>query len=125
MSIIPRLMVLCALLFGLSYSSVYAGDCGDCAEKKSCKATCDRCCSQMGGISYCDSSAGRLVCGNGQYSSCYCTRHAVMDLQHIQGCCIWQGGVLSATAEGHVICNNGGVSEICSNFEFPQSLATW
>jgi hypothetical protein len=77
-------------------------------------AECDNCCSRMGGISYCDSSAGRYVCQNGDYSSCYCTRHAVMDLQKIAGCCLWQGGVFKVSETGLVICNNGGVSEICS-----------
>lgn len=77
-------------------------------------AECDTCCSRMGGINYCDSSAGRYVCQNGDYSSCYCTRHAVMDLQKISGCCLWQGGVFKVSETGLVICNNGGVSEICS-----------
>jgi hypothetical protein len=72
------------------------------------------CCSNMGGINYCDGSASRFVCNNGYYSSCYCTRHAVMDLQHIQGCCLWQGGVMVVDPVGLVICNNGAVSEICS-----------
>ena len=77
-------------------------------------AACDNCCSSMGGVSYCDSSAGRFVCNNGSYSACYCTRHAVMDLQKIQGWCLWQGGVFKINEMGLVICNNGGVSEICS-----------
>lgn len=78
------------------------------------RAACDNCCGGMGGVSYCDSSAGRYVCNNGSYSACYCTRHAVMDLQKIQGCCLWQGGVFKIDELGLVICNNGGVSEICS-----------
>ena len=72
------------------------------------------CCSGMGGIHYCDSSAGRFVCNSGDYSSCYCSRHAVMDLQKIAGCCLWQGGVMATDMSGTVICNNGGTSEICS-----------
>ncbi len=76
------------------------------------------CCAGMGGINYCDSSAGRFVCCNGYYSSCYCDRHAVMDLQKFQGCCMWQGGVLKIDPMGLVICNNGGVSEVCS-WKFP------
>lgn len=76
---------------------------------------CNGCCVNKGGINHCDSSAGRYVCGDGDYSSCYCTRHAVMDLQKISGCCIWQGGVLKVDPASHlVICNNGGVSEMCS-----------
>jgi hypothetical protein len=77
-------------------------------------AGCDNCCGGMSGIHYCDSSVGRYVCRNGNYSSCYCTRHAVMDLQKLQGCCLWAGGVLKIDPTGLVICNNGGVSEICS-----------
>jgi hypothetical protein len=72
------------------------------------------CCNGMGGISYCDSSAGRYVCQNGEYSSCYCTRHAVMDLQKMEGCCIWQGGVVGLGASGLVMCRNGSISETCS-----------
>lgn len=85
-----------------------------CLPLAQASATCDNCCGSMGGILYCDSSAGRYVCNNGDYSACYCTRHAVMDLQKIQGCCLWQGGVLKISEVGLVICNNGGVSEICS-----------
>lgn len=79
------------------------------------EATCaNSCCERMGGIHYCDSSAGRYVCRNGDYSACYCTRHAVMDLQLLAGCCLWQGGVLKVTERGFVLCNNGGFSEMCS-----------
>lgn len=77
-------------------------------------ADCVQCCDQKGGILYCDSSSGRYVCNNGDYSACYCTRHAVMDLQQLEGCCLWQGGVFKINEMGLVICNNGGVSEICS-----------
>lgn len=89
--------------------------------------SCDKinCCSDMGGISYCDSSAGRYVCNNGFTSSCYCTRHAVMDLQKIQGCCLWQGGVMDIDPKGLVICNNGGVSETCSLEMTPKSVSVW
>lgn len=88
--------------------------------------TCDKhlCCNDMGGISYCDSSAGRYVCNNGYYSSCYCTRHAVMDLQKLEGCCLWQGGVLTTSETGMVICNNGGISEICS-LNPPEQVSSW
>ena len=75
---------------------------------------CNNCCVGMGGTQYCDSSAGRLVCHNGEYSSCYCTRHAVMDLQKIKGCCLWQGGVFKVDERGLVVCNDGGVSEMCT-----------
>ncbi|HAU2287792.1 TPA: neurogenic locus notch [Legionella pneumophila] len=75
----------------------------------------DGCCSKMGGINYCDSSAGRLVCNNGFYSTCYCTRHAVMDLQFLMGCCLWHGGVYpQLNSSGLVVCNDGYVSEECS-----------
>ena len=76
------------------------------------------CCASMGGIQYCDSSAGRFVCNSGYYSSCYCSRHAVMDLQKIAGCCLWQGGVMATDVGGIVVCNNGGTSEECSA-QFP------
>ena len=73
------------------------------------------CCKGMQGIQYCDSSSGRFVCANGYYSSCYCTRHAIMDLQKIEGCCLWKGGVLTVDHEnGLVVCNNGGISNVCS-----------
>lgn len=87
-------------------------------------SACPNCCANEGGIHYCDSSAGRYVCRNGFFSTCYCTRHAVMDLQHVSGCCLWQGGVL-AVDEGLVVCNNGGISEICSLQTPVQKAATW
>ena len=76
----------------------------------------DGCCSKMGGASYCDSSAGRVVCKNGFYSACYCNRHAVMDLQLLKGCCLWHGGVLPNLQDPSnlVVCNDGYVSEECS-----------
>ena len=88
-------------------------------------SVCPDCCSQMGGINYCDSSAGRYVCNNGYYSTCYCTIHAVMELEHVQGCCLWQGGVLTIDPMGLVICNSGGVSEVCSLQTPPKSAAIW
>lgn len=75
---------------------------------------CPSCCATMGGVSYCDSSSGRFVCQNGAISACYCARNAVMDLQKIQGCCLWQGGVMATDETGLIICNNGGISEVCS-----------
>ena len=87
-------------------------------------AACSDCCAQMGGIQYCDSSTGRFVCANGYYSSCYCTRHAVMDLQRVEGCCLWQGGVMLVNPTGLVICNNGGVSAICSLTQ-PTTSSSW
>lgn len=84
------------------------------------------CCSKMGGVQYCDSSAGRLVCKNGFYSACYCTRHAIMDLQLLRGCCLWKGGVMpDYDTTGLVVCNDGSVSEECSLGNPPQSVATW
>lgn len=79
-----------------------------------CREGNENCCAQMGGVSYCDSSSGRVVCGNGEYSTCYCTIHAVMDLQKISGCCLWNGGVLKIDPFGLVICRDGSTSEICS-----------
>ena len=123
MQIWKQLIIMLALM--LSLSIVHAGSCSP--KSKSCPKGCDTdvCCGQMGGVSYCDSSAGRLVCNNGYYSSCYCTRHAVMDLQLISGCCLWQGGVLTVSATGAVICNNGSVSEVCTLQTPTQSVATW
>jgi|GEM_PF-6930923 len=85
------------------------------------------CCSKQGGIQFCDSSAGRFVCNNGEYSSCYCTKKAVMDLQAFKGCCMWQGGVFKYDERlGLMICNNGGVSEICSrNPKQDQKVVAW
>lgn len=115
------------LLLTTSISGV-AGRCGECNNDQKCLKTCDRCCEGFGGVQYCDSSAGRLVCNNGFYSSCYCNRHAVMDLKNIQGCCLWQGGVLDTDdVQNIVICNDGSVSELCSIQETNQSHspATW
>jgi hypothetical protein len=81
------------------------------------------CCGRMGGVSYCDSSAGRMVCKNGFYSDCYCTRHAIMDLQLLKGCCLWKGGVTPTyNTTGAVVCNDGSISEECSNI---QAIGIW
>ena len=88
-------------------------------------SVCRDCCADMGGVNYCDSSAGRYVCNNGYYSSCYCTRHAVMDLQRVSGCCLWQGGVLLIDPVGLVVCNNGGTSEVCSLQTPVKSVSIW
>lgn len=84
------------------------------------------CCNRMGGVSYCDSSAGRLVCKNGFYSSCYCTRHAIMDLQLLKGCCLWHGGVLPTyDSSGLTVCNDGAISEECSLEKPEERIAIW
>ncbi|TAL61604.1 MAG: neurogenic locus notch [Legionella sp.] len=86
----------------------------------------DGCCRDMGGINYCDSSAGRLVCRNGFYSACYCTRHAVMDLQLLKGCCLWRGGVLPSYEDnGLVVCNDGSISEECTLGNPVERIAIW
>lgn len=106
------LFLFISILVALPFSS-FANDCGEC-------------CHASGGIQYCDSSAGRYVCSNGDYSSCYCTRHAVMDLQKIQGCCLWQGGVMKIDpSTGDVICNNGGTSEMCRTREPIKSVSLY
>lgn len=88
--------------------------------------TLAQCCSNKGNIQYCDSSAGRYVCADGDYSACYCTRHAVMDLQKIQGCCTWQGGVFKIDDATHlVICNDGGISDVCSIYNPIKSVSLW
>jgi len=89
------------------------------------------CCSKMGGVNYCDSSAGRLVCNNGFYSTCYCTPHAVMDLHLLQGCCLWKGGVMpldilhGGTPSGLIVCRDGSVSEECSLQNPIEKIAAW
>lgn len=84
------------------------------------------CCGgQAGGISYCDSSNGRFVCNNGDYSTCYCTRHAVMDLQQLMGCCMWQGGIRQVNGLGVVMCNDGAISEICSLQNPTEKIVSW
>jgi len=72
------------------------------------------CCQGYGGISYADSSMGRYVCRNGYISQCYSTRHAIMDLQKLKGCCLWEGGVEKITIKGEVVCRDGNVSEPCT-----------
>lgn len=99
MKAIRQAAIIFALIF--IFSPIFAGP------------NCD-CCEKQGGISYCDSSGGRFVCNNGQISACYCDRHAVMDLQLLRGCCLWQGGVQKVDLQGYVICNNGGMSATCS-----------
>lgn len=94
--------ILLTSMLSLILNPVFAGSDGNC-------------CSSMGGASYCDSSAGRVVCKNGFYSACYCSRHAVMDLQLLKGCCLWKGGVsANTTMTGQVLCNDGSVSEECT-----------
>lgn len=83
-----------------------------------------QCCQDMGGISYCDGSAGRYICKSGDFSSCYCKKTAVMDLQNIQGCCTWHGGVFKTTDLNQVICNDGTLSEICS-YTVPEGGFSW
>lgn len=86
----------------------------------------DGCCNKMGGVNYCDSSAGRVVCKNGFYSACYCTRHAVMDLQLLKGCCLWKGGVMPTfDSSGLIVCNDGSVSEECSLGNPQQRIAIY
>jgi hypothetical protein len=87
--------------------------------------TADGCCSGMGNIMYCDRSAGLYVCNNGDYSACYCSRHAIMDLQSVQGCCLWQGGVESMDPMGIVHCQDGAVSEVCSILDAPKPVSSW
>ena len=72
-------------------------------------------CCYKSQISYCDVSAGRYVCDNGDYSSCYCSKQAVINSSKVVGCCLWKGGVFKVEAQTNlVICNNGGVSAECS-----------
>lgn len=78
--------------------------------------TCESsCCKGTGsGISYCDLAAGRYVCNSGQYSVCYCSHSAIMDLQLIKGCCLWHGGEAQIDpSTGEMICNDGSISHSC------------
>ena len=122
-----RLIFICFSLFVI-ITNGYANGCKPCVTGQPCVNPCPpppkpqyhpcpTCCQGMGGIHYCDSSAGRFICQNGAISACYCDRHAVMNLQKIEGCCLWQGGVAAMDETGLVVCNNGGVSETCSNLE--------
>jgi len=80
----------------------------------SAAAYADCCCQGYGGILYADTSSGRFVCKDGSVSQCFSSRRAVMNMQKIKGCCLWNGGVREITPTGKVICRNGLVSEICS-----------
>jgi hypothetical protein len=86
---------------------------------------CPDCCKLHGGVQYCDSSSGRYVCNDGDYSVCYCTKHAVMDLQKISGCCLWHGGVFRVNEHGAVICNDATVSEVCTYQNPAESIAVF
>ncbi|MCC5791798.1 MAG: hypothetical protein JJT82_04210 [Legionellaceae bacterium] len=112
------LMLKSIVLASLVCWSPFALACFSIGSGQSCPRDCgkkqDSCCGNMGGISYCDSSAGRYVCENGDYSACYCTRHAVMDFQSLQGCCLWQGGVRDMDEKGRIICHDGSDAEICN-----------
>ena len=48
-----------------------------------------------------------------------------MNLQKLQGCCLWQGGIFKTDERGLVICNNGGVSEVCSLQTPTQAVAVY
>jgi hypothetical protein len=115
---LPLKNLFIASLFSVLISPVYAGS-------GAASGYIDSCCSQMGGVSYCDSSAGRLVCRNGFYSTCYCTPHAIMDLQLFRGCCLWKGGVVPTfNPNGLIVCNDGSVSEECS-LQPQEKIAAW
>lgn len=68
---------------------------------------------------YCDTSGGRLVLNNGDFSKTYCRWTAVMNFQSIHDCCTWQGGVFLVRM-GKVICRDGSISPICSIQEAKQ-----
>tara|TARA_Y100000588_G_C14186702_1_gene896161 strand:+ start:955 stop:1359 length:405 start_codon:yes stop_codon:yes gene_type:complete len=125
-------LILILLSIGIFNVNAYAAGCKTCRVGEPCVNPCPpppkpqfnpcpTCCQGKGGIHYCDSSAGRFVCQNGEFSACYCDRHAVMDLQKIEGCCLWQGGVAAIDETGLVVCNDGGVSETCTNLQVLQA----
>ena len=95
------------------FSFISLSSCLAWAEEESL-ATPPKCCVNHEGISYCDSTSGRYICGNGDISQCYCTRHAVMDLQLLKGCCIWDGGIDHVTNKGQVFCRNGKFADLCT-----------
>lgn len=88
-------------------------------------AECDKPCQGMGCAHYCDSSGGRTVCTNGDYSVFYCDRHAVMNMQKFEGCCMWHGGVRMITPVGAVVCNDLTVSELCTKQHPIKKIAAW
>ena len=125
----PRLIFAIAVILLIPMTTAQSAQCGntcptcyaDALKKRVCppppKTTynpCPSCCQNMGGVQYCDSSSGRFVCNNGFISSCYCSRDAVMNLQKIRGCCLWQGGVMATDEDGLVLCRDGSISEECS-----------
>lgn len=107
------------IIGALFYSTNLFASCNGCKKP----AGCDHCCSKMGGVSYCDSSSGHTVCRNGYFSSCYCTRHAVMDLQKLAACCLWNGGIEKKDVKGRILCRDGSVSELCSLQKPVESIA--
>lgn len=120
-SILLRVLFIISLAFFCEIA--VAGGCATC-ENGQCQT--DGCCEKMGGINYCDSSVGFYVCNNGYFSSCYCTRHAIMDLQQLQGCCMWNGGVApQINPYGIIICRDGTVSELCSIQTQNQTGSVW
>jgi hypothetical protein len=84
-----------------------------------------QCCKGLGGVQYCDSSSGFYVCQNGSYSSCYCTPKAIMDLKQIEGCCLWQGGVMETFEPGIIRCNDGSISFVCSGIGPTDKIAAF
>ena len=119
-------ILVVAVFCSIALPQSFAAKCGAGGQCRQPLCEDQTCCGKMGGVSYCDSSAGRLVCNNGYYSSCYCTRHAVMDIQLLQGCCLWQHGVLRTDYQtGAVICNDGTISPECTLQNLNQSAGVW
>lgn len=48
-----------------------------------------------------------------------------MDLQHLQGCCLWQGGMLQTTPEGIVLCRDGTASIVCSMLKNDEKVSVY
>lgn len=107
------LPTLLSLTFALFFNVAANASCAD-----------SNCCAGSG-ISYCDSSLGHYVCRNGDYSTCYCDRHAIMAMDRFKGCCMWHGGVFKVNGYGAVICNDNTVSELCSSHNAPEKIASW
>jgi hypothetical protein len=113
------LITISSILLFLSINNPGFSDCNGCKKYPGC----DSCCSEMGGINYCDSTSGRYICKNGYFSACYCTRHADIDLQNLSGCCLWEGGIAKRDAKGRIHCRDGSISELCSLQNPVESIA--
>jgi hypothetical protein len=108
--------LILSIVLTLMINNISAGQC-IANQKQSCACIKDyeKCCGQMGGVNYCDSSSGKLICNNGYVSSCYCSKRATMDIQMLEGCCLWRGGILDIVNGAIVVCRDGSISMQCTD----------